>query len=179
VTKSPWLAWFLLAVWSLWASALEARLADPLGAFAPALGAMLVLGLAARLSTERAFGLALVATLARAALSTEPTLAILAGFLGALLFLRLVRSAFDVSSPLVLAIATCCTVFGFESWTELVRESRLVHGIALADGAIARSLGTGVASGLAMLLFGPAIAYLPGVTPLQRKNPWSNTASVR
>ncbi|MBI5431542.1 MAG: hypothetical protein HZA52_01795 [Planctomycetes bacterium] len=179
MTKSPWVAWFLLCVWSLWASAVEARLSDPFGPFAPALGLMLVLGLAARLSTGQSLGLALVGTCGCAALCTQPIAAVFATFLGALFFLRVVRSALDVTSPLVLAVATGVAVFGAEAWGELVRETRLVHGLALADGALWRSLATAVSSGVAMLLVGPAIAYLPGVTPLKRNSPWSNVASVR
>lgn len=179
MTKSPSVAWFLLTVWVLWATALEARLADPLGAFAPALGPMLVLGLAARLSTGQGHGLVLVGTLGRAALSTEPVVAVAALFLGQLLFLRAVRAVLDVSSPHVLAVAVGIAIFGGEAWSQLVRESRLVHGIALADGALPAALATGAASAVAMLLVGPAIAYLPGVTPLRRNSPWSAGASVR
>jgi hypothetical protein len=179
VTKSPLLAWFLIAVWSLWASALEARLAATFGPFTPALGLMLALGLGARLGTAKFLGLALVGALGRAALSTEPFVAILAAFLGALLVLRALRSVLDVSSLWVLAVATAVAVFGAQGWSELVRESRLVHGVALADGAIWRALASAFASALGMLLVGPAIAYLPGVTPLKRNSPWSSVASLR
>jgi hypothetical protein len=179
VTRSRTLAWLLLAVWSLWAAAARARLAESLGAFAPALDLVLVLGLAARLPTSHALGLALVGTAGRAALSTEPALATLAAFLGALLFLRAVRSVLDLASPPVLAVATALAVIGAEAWSELVHASRAAQALALADGALSGALATGLASGLTMLLAGPAIAYLPGVTPLRRSSPWSSVASVR
>lgn len=179
MTQSRLVAWFLIAVWSLWASALEARLVDAFGSFTPELGLMLVLGLGARLGTSQFLGLALVGALGRAALSTEPFVAILAAFLGALLALRALRSVLDVSSLWVLAIATAVAAGGAHGWSELVRESRLVHGVALADGAVWRALAAAISSAVAMLLVGPAIAYLPGVTPLKRNSPWSSVASLR
>ncbi|MCK6448739.1 MAG: hypothetical protein L6Q99_20285 [Planctomycetes bacterium] len=179
MSRSRFVAWFLSTVWILVATACEARLAAALGVFAPAFGLMVVLGLAARLPTGKAHGLVCAATLARAALATEPVTATLAYFLGALLFLRVVRSAFDVTSPAVLALATALAVFGAETWSALVRESRLVQGVALADGALLHAAATAVSTGVVMLLLGPAIAYLPGVTPLTRSSPWAAGASVR
>lgn len=179
MTRSRSVAWILITVWVVVATAAEARLCTALGAFAPAFGLAVVLGLAARLPTGKAHGLVLAATCARAALATEPVVATLAYFLGALLFLRAVRSAFDVTSPVVLALAAALAVFGAETWSELVRESRLVQGVALADGALLRAAASGLTSGVVMLLLGPAIAYLLGVTPLTRSSPWAAGASVR
>lgn len=179
MTRSPWLAWLLLLVWSIWAHALQGLLASGLGAWAPDLGLVLLGSLAARLSTGLLPGVALAIALGRAALSIDPLQAVLAAELGAVLWLRVLRAAIELRTQIVFAPAVGVAAGAVSLWLAFVHESRELLDPGLPPGAIAAALCTSISTALAALVLGPWVAYLPGLSPLRRSSPWSRVASAR
>jgi hypothetical protein len=179
MTRSGGLAWFLLAVWAVWFQAFEGWCSASLGAWTPSFGIVLACSLAARWSTSSLLGVALCVGLARAALSIDSVEAVLACHLGAVLVVRVVRSVLEVTSPPIFASLCAAIGAGATIWLALVRESRLVHTLALPDGAIFDALRAAFATAIAALVLGPWMAYLPGLSPLKRSSPWSSADSRR
>ncbi len=177
--RGNWLAWFLLCVWAVWLHALQGWLGASIGSWAPELGLIFACSLASRLSTSDLPAIALCVGLSRAALSLDPIAAVLAAYFGAILFVRSVRAIFELTSPLVFAPAVGLAAFCVSIWLSLVRETRVVHALGLGDDALASAFATALVTTIASLVLGPWMAYLPGLSPLQRSSPWSSADSVR
>ena len=193
MTRSPLLAWLFLALWAAWVSALQGLAAGPggLGRWVPDLALVLALSLAARLPAEDMLKVAFAVALGRIAVSIQPPVALLAGYLGILLFARGLRSVLELSGPLQRTLLGALAALLFTGWLAYVHAQRAggVAAHALAPGAAADSLRplavalgawpAALSTGLCALLLGPALARLPGLTPLRRRRPWSRAASLR
>jgi hypothetical protein len=165
------LAWTLLAVWAVWLFALHAWLAGESAAarWWPDLGLVLCASLAARIESRDVPLCALVFALARSAVGSEPPIVVLAGFSGALALLLVARSVVELTSPPSRALAAGLLVLAFDAWLIGVHRVRL--GAAAADWPVGLLAGWTAALSSAVLAFvlGPALAHLPGLTPLRRR----------
>lgn len=165
------LAWILFAVWSTWCFALQARLnsVSSVAPFVPEIGLVLALSLLARLEEREAPILALIVALTRAAFSSEPAVVVLSGALGLSLLAMAVRSVVELTGPLWRTVTTGMLVAAFDLWLVGAGDSRAAYagaGPAVGLGAL---LAVGISSGLLALFLGPALAHLPGLTPLRRR----------
>ena len=94
------LAWVLLLVWSTWLLALQGLLAaGPRGSWTPDLGLVLLLGLGPRLRGRRIVPAVLIVAAARIALSSDPPLAVLVGYWGALGAATWLRDVLEIDHP--------------------------------------------------------------------------------
>jgi len=187
VTRGALLAWCLLAVWSAWIFALQGSLAAAGGAWVPDLGLVLLLALAPRLSTASLPLAGLAVALGRIAVSIEPPLAVLAGYLAVVAFARGLRSVVEIRSALPRTLLAAACAFVLARWFAFVHEARESEALALSSGLApeswpelaAWSWSVALASGVAALLLGPALVRLPGLSPLHRRSAWPAAASRR
>lgn len=171
MTVSRLLGWILFTAWISWGFALQARLtaAGSAGPFVPEIGLVLALAVLARLDEREAPILALVVALSRLAYSAETAAALLAGSLGLCLLALGVRSVVELTGPLWRAVTTGALVALFDLWlalTHAVRPTGSAAGLPLGLGSL---LAVAFSSGLLALFAGPALARLPGLTPLRSR----------
>ncbi len=167
------LAWALFAAWITWFFALQARLSAGSSAapWVPDLGLVLSLSLLARLEEREAPVLALVLALSRSAFSSEPAVALLAGSLGLVLLALAARSVVELTGPLWRALITGGLVLAFDLWLALVQAARSPDAIGRLPVGAGALLAAALSSATLALVAGPALAHLPGLTPLRRR-PW-------
>lgn len=193
MNRSKFLPWLMLAIWSAWICALQGLLRDtePLSAWVPDLWLVLVLALASRLERSDLPRVALVAAAGRLAVSIEPAAAVLAGALGVVLLVRVIRSVIEVEDVVArTALAFVCAL-ALARWQSLVLETRAFAGAEMFAARLSVSWGTAVGSfgpdpwsraavtALAALAAAPALAHLPGLTPLRKRRTWRSVASAR
>jgi hypothetical protein len=193
VSRAGWLPWFLLALWSTWISALQglALQLPALAPWVPDVGLVLLLSLCSRLERREAPRVALAVALGRIAVSVEPPPAVLAACLGLALVVAGLRAVVELGDPLARTLLALVAALAVARWHALVLSSR-----ALADaGLYAESLGASwtavrgalgphalsraALTALMALVFAPALAHLPGLTPLRRRRTWHAAASAR
>ncbi len=175
----------MLAVWASWLTALQGWLAArgsegfP-GRWVPDLSLVFLVACAARFRGRDVPLAAFLLALARIGASVEPPSAILAGFLCMGLALRGLRRAMEVNGPFVRSGVAAGCAWAFATWLILVHETRAValaggQALAAPDGVTSAWVSAApvgriaLATALASLLFGPALAHLPGLTPLRRR----------
>lgn len=168
-------AWVLLAAFALWLEGLAALARSAgLGAWAPALGLVLALALAARAEPADLWKIALVSALARAALSGERLLPLALGIAGALALVLAVRAWLEPRRPLVRAGLAACAACALELWLAAAQRASLPASAGLGAGAFVRVdllVPLALGSALAALLVAPLLERLPGLAPL-RTRPW-------
>jgi hypothetical protein len=172
VRRSVLPAWACLVVWSAWLAALQGGLVSSrvFGAWVPDLGLVLLVGLAARIPRARARPLALAIAAVRVAFSTDPPLAILAGYLAAAEALVALRGIVEVDRLLPRALAAGLAALGLAAFWTLARGQELaLRGLAapgspLGPGAWASAAATATAAALCL----PHARRLPGLSPLWR-----------
>ena len=165
------LAWGLFLVWGVWLFSLQAWIASgsALAHWVPDLGLILGLSLLARAEERDLPLLAFFTMLARSAVSAEPVVALLAGFLGVFALALLARSMVELTGPAWRALITGALVLLFDAWLMLVHRVR-TPGLATAlPLQVVSALPAAVTSGLLAFLCGPLFAHLPGLTPLRRR----------
>lgn len=162
------LAWFFFLVWAVWLFALEAWIGD--GArWVPDLGLVLGLSLLSRAELGDAPLIALLSTLARSPFGAEPPIVVFTGFFAVLFLALLLRSVIELTAPLSRALVAGALVLIFDAWLALAHGVRLPIGVRSAALAPLAAWPTAVASGLAALVLGRALAHLPGLTPLRSR----------
>jgi hypothetical protein len=166
-----WIAWVVLAAWFVWTHALQAWLARGGSLWVPDLAFVLLFSVLARLEPKDAPGLVIVALFARAALSVEPGAALAAGIVAVALLAFWARNLFELTAPAWRALFCGALVLGFDAW--LLGVHVLRGGLAGTELpvvlALARLLPVALATALASLVLGPALAHLPGLTPLRSR----------
>jgi hypothetical protein len=179
MTSRRLLAWCLLAVWTVWAVALQSLLtadAAPNLTWVPQMAPVIFLALASRLETRDLPIAALVVALARAACGLEPPASVLFGLLVLAGFVRVLRGVLELDGPATRAVLAGLTGLALACWFDLVHTMRLGFppGQGLATVAWHTFLPTALATALAALLLAPAIRRLPGLSPLweRRKSAW-------
>jgi hypothetical protein len=170
VSGSRRLAWALLVLWSAWLFALQGLFAGSrAGDWAPDLGLILILALDARMPTARARVAALCVAAARIACSTDPPLAVVAGYLGAVACFGALRELVEIDRPLARAVLAGVLALALASWWILCRSLATPYygaQVPVIDLAWRSALSTGLC---ALVLF-PLLARLPGVSPLWRSS---------
>lgn len=162
-------AWLLVVVWFAWIHALQERMSvsDVFGLATPDLGMVLFVGLLAAVNKDDVFLLAVLAAIGRKSFSIDSSLAILCGFLSLAWMASILRHMVELESPLWRAVITAVGAFGLAFWLELVRFANVGSTWPQLD-AIAPLAFT---SGLVALAIGGLAIYLPGLSPL-RKREW-------
>lgn len=193
MNRAHWLPWFLLLVWSTWISALQGLALEQadLAPWVPDAALVLLLALAARLERTDLAAVALTIALGRLAVSVESAPALIAAALGTALVAGGLRSVVEIGEPLARTALAFALALAWARWQAFALESRAFADAALFAGSLETSwrevrgaLGphalTRAASTAALaLLLGPALAHLPGLTPLRRKRTWHAAASAR
>lgn len=165
------LAWCLFLVWGVWLFALQAWIASgsALARWVPDLGLMLALSLLAR-AEERDLPLLVFFTmLARSAVSAEPVVALLAGFMGVFALALFARSVVELTGPAWRALITGVCVLLFDAWLMLVHRARTPALATALPLQMLSALPAAMTSALLAFLCGPLFANLPGLTPLRRR----------
>jgi hypothetical protein len=185
--------WVLLAIWSTWLHALQglALQQAPLAPWVPDVGLVLLLALCSRLERRDLPRVALVVALGRVAVSVEPVPALLASCLGVVIVVAGLRSMVELGDPLARTLLALVAALAIARWHTLVASTRALQDASLYAESLAASwtavrgalgphaLTRAAATALVALAFGPALAHLPGLTPLRRKRTWHAAASAR
>lgn len=171
MTLSRIVGWVLLLAWLSWSFAFQARLAAASsgGPFVPEIGLVLAIAVLSRLDERESPILALVLALARLPYSAEPAVALLAGALGLCLLGLAMRSVVELTGPLWRTVAAGALVVCFDLWLAVVHASKAsasASGLAVGIGSLLAVAGS---SGAFALFAGPALAHLPGLTPLRSR----------
>ena len=189
--RTRWLAWILVAVWAAWLysaqGALVARVARP--EWVPDLALALLVALGARVATRDMPKLACAIALARCAVSVEPPSAVFAAALLAVAVVRASRGVIELTGPVPRSVLALLCAELVHAWFSIVHDVRVAqqsaqfaalapHAVDVA-GAFARAWPTALATALASLFLGPALARLPGTSPLTLSRQWHVVASFR
>jgi hypothetical protein len=173
------LPWVLLAVWTAWMCALQGLM--PSSARVD-LGVILLVALSARMSAEDLHFGALVAGLARSAVSIDPPVAILSGLLGVAMITAAARSVVDLRSPWMRAPLCALGAFALALWLSIVhavRHPELAQAPFSDRSLLVPSAGAAFLTGLAALFLAPILERLPGLSYFDRGRPWAIAASRR
>jgi len=165
--RQPW-PWIVLFVWSAWLYAVLGRLSAGglLGGFTPDLGLVLLLALQPRLPARDARRAALLVSLARAAFSAGPPLAIAAGMLAAVELSRALAEFVEIEGLLARGAVAGALALFCGTLLALVHAARLDPGllgggVPFPAGAILRAA---VGTGLCAVAAGPLLGRLPGLS---------------
>ncbi len=184
MNRSSLLPWILLAVWSAWLHAAQGIWAGA-SPWAPDLGMVLLVALATRVQARDLPTTALAVALGRLALSVDPPAAVLAGVLGVAALVGGLRTAIEVGGPLPRALLAAAATVLLAAWLGFVhdlhaaRQAVLVMPGLSALGGEAVGWRAALSSASVSLFLGPALACLPGLTPLKRRRGWQVAASGR
>lgn len=183
-------AWVWVTLWATWSFAARGFFGDAfaVGPWMPDFGLALLVVLCARVPRDDLAWLALVFGLARVAVSIDPPVASLAVAFGAVALARTLRGVVDAQRLLPRALVTFVVVFAAEVWLSLAHFVRLRDDALAALGGgperpvasvLVEACGAAAATAAFVLVFGGALAHLPGLTPLWRERPWRVGASSR
>jgi len=132
---------------------------------------LLLFALTCRAAPPRARWAAVWVALLRTAFSADPPLAILAGYLGFVGVCHFVRGALELDRPLVRAVIACLgAALLARLWTAAqANELASLGSPGVGAGLVSFAWTNALATGLAALLLGTALARLPGLRPLWRR----------
>jgi hypothetical protein len=167
------LAWLSCGAWLLVCFALQGALARGAAAsWFPELGLVFLLALLARMEERDAWSAGLLAALVRSAFASEPPLVELAGLLGFALAVMALRSALEISAPLLRAAVCVACVFALDLWFCLACAVRAYWARGTLAGfeppLVALAL-VALSSGLLAFVAAPLLAHLPGLGPLRSR----------
>jgi hypothetical protein len=178
------LPWILLAVWSAWLHAVQGLWAAS-SPWAPDLGAVLLIALAARVQARDLPLVGLAIAVGRLAVSVDPPAAVLAGVLGVTALVRGLRSAVEVGGPLPRTLLAGAATLLIAAWLSFVHDFHAAREAAFAApgvsglSSVSLSWRAALTAAGVSLALGPALARLPGLTPLRRRRGWQVAASGR
>jgi hypothetical protein len=191
VTRVHPLRWVLVAAWGTalyaaqgyWLAHSQSR------AWIPNFGLLLTLTLLGRVQREDLAKVGLAMTVARAAVSIDPPIAIFAAQAFVVVLAHTLRRLLEISQPVPRSLLAGGNALLFAAWYELVHRVRDARDAALAAAeaargsavldALASAWPSALTTALVALLLGPAFAHLPGLVPLWKKRPWHAVASLR
>jgi hypothetical protein len=163
--------WLLFLTWAVWLAALQGAWSRHAGGtWVPDAALVLAVVVLARCETTDLAPLALFTALARAATGGEPPLVLLAGAFGALFLALALRDALELSGPLGRSAGTAIAAGAFQAWLCLAHDARSTQGGLDLMRAATSALPVAIASALFALAIGPALARLPGLTPLRSRS---------
>ncbi|MEO0652430.1 MAG: hypothetical protein AAFZ65_17280 [Planctomycetota bacterium] len=150
------------------------------GAWTPEVGVVLMIGLASRMTPERARGGAVILALVRSALSTEPLFATLVAYLLLGELVAALRAAVDTEGAALRTVLAFAGSIAVVVWFGAVHGAREGTPAPLAFGLADRVAPTAVSTALVALALGGWLRRLPGIGPLWKKElPWGVAAPVR
>lgn len=169
--------WCLLAIWSTWLFASEAWLNSIPGAayWVPDMGILWLLMLDRRSSSRSMLLAVVLISSTRLAFSAEPALAIFFGYGLLVACLRLLHRIVEVDQVILRMLLAGLGVLLVNKYWALARGIALsAAGHSPASGsAWSRALPEGswsmaLASALGVLILGPLMMHLPGISPLRK-----------
>jgi hypothetical protein len=167
------LAWCALSAWLLVCFALQGVLARGAAAlWFPELGLVFLFALLARMEERDAWIAGLLAALARSAFSSEPPLVQLAGLLGFALLVLALRSSLEIGAPLLRGATGILCVFACDLWLYLACALRAYWARGSLSGFEPPLFGlllVALSSGVLAFVAAPALASLPGLSPLRSR----------
>ncbi|MBK7875719.1 MAG: hypothetical protein IPJ77_08205 [Planctomycetes bacterium] len=169
MSAQRWIAWIVLGAWLVWLHALQAWLGSGGSAWVPDLALVLVFSLVARIEPKDAPGIVLVAVVARAALAVDPGAALAAGLLGLVLLELLARGLFELTAPAWRALFAGALVFAFDAWLAGLHALHAGIGPVPFVRVLAALVPAAFTSAIVSLALGPALAHLPGLSPLRSR----------
>jgi hypothetical protein len=175
VSRASILPWILLAVWAAWLHALQGIWASA-SPWAPDLGVVMLVVLSARMRTSDLFAMGLAVGLGRLAVSVDPPVAVLAGCLGWTAACRGLRTVLVIRGALARSLLAGAGAVALGAWLALARHVRLESSLWDVQGT---AWSGALATAIAALVAGPALAFLPGLSPLTRRKKWAVAASTR
>lgn len=162
------IAWALALVWLTWTTALSGWLSggELFASWSPDLGVALLASLAGFLVARDVPRLALLAALARASLSVDAPVVLLAGFLAIGALANSVRHFVDLRGPFARAGLAAVAAPALAAWLGCARAVRAGEPYLVDGHDLARLAFT---SGIFALIAGDLLARLPGLSPLRRR----------
>ena len=177
--KRPTLfTWVLLALWSTWLHAVQGQWAAT-SRWAPDLGMVLIVVLAARMPPRELARGALAVGLGRCAVSIDPPAAVLFGTLVPALVFGSLRSVVVIREGLARAVLAGVGSALSARWLMLVHAARGTEVYVGSEPGLAAVWPMAVSTALAALALGPLVALLPGMNVFLRRRPWEVAASSR
>ncbi len=113
---------------------------------------------------------------ARSALSIDPPVAILAGYVGIAIAARGVRRLLALEGFLVRSAFALVASLALCAWLALAHRARATHGPGSA-GPLLFDWGSAFATAAWVALLAPLFAHLPGLTPLRQRRTWPTAVS--
>ena len=166
--------WCLLLVWAAWLFALQGWLAssDGVGAWTPELGIVLLLALGSKLRGADAFLALFLVSGARMAFSTDPPLAILAGYGFLALVARWLERFVEIDRPVARAALAAFAAYVLGSYWSATRSLAIAADGILAvppEASAAPPFAGIVATAACAVALGPLLLRLPGTSLLWRR----------
>ncbi len=167
MSSARFLAWILFAAYCAWLFAIEGWIGS--SRWVPDLGLVLLLAVLARAEIADAPFIALAAALARAAFGPEPPIVLLTGIFAITFLALFVRRTLELSRPSWRMLAALVLVLAFDAWLGLAQGVRSGAHEGLRVASLLSAWPAAITSALFALLFGPALARLPGLSPIRRR----------
>ncbi len=185
------LAWLALTLWAAWLSALQGVCGHGglFGVAPPDLSVILCLALVSRVNASARDGVWIACALGRCAVSSDPPLAVLAGFALIVLPVRWFGPVIDLKAPLARGVLAFLACLALEAWLGCVMTTRAMGQAGIEHFPLARAwqqssawLGPGwllraLSTGVAAALLGRAFSHLFGLKPLHRRRLWGAAGS--
>jgi hypothetical protein len=179
VRRSSLFSWALLALWSTWLHALQGQWAAG-SSWAPDLGMVLMVVLAARMPSGELATAAVAVALGRVAVTIDPPAAVLVGLLVPALVFGGLRSVVVIREGLARSLLAGLGSAALVLWLSYVHEARQGGAVLWYQPDLAPPLArTALSTAAVALLLGPLFTLLPGVPGLIRRRPWEVAASGR
>lgn len=164
-----YVAWILLVVWCAWLFAAQGFLStEPaIGLWAPDLGLLFLFALDSRLDRSDGRLATLLIAATRVSFSTDPPLAVFAGYLGAFWLIGRLREIVEIDRPLPRVVLAGTAAFVLSGFWVLSRILALPPEVSVAPSPemIWRSA---VSTAVGALVLLPLLRSLPGLSPLWR-----------
>lgn len=166
MNRTPPFAWLWTALWATWILALQGAWAagSARAAWTPNLGVILLVAVAPRVGRGTLRGVVFVLWAAHSALSLDPPIAVLAGYLGVAAIYGGTASTFQLEGLAARAVAAGAISFLLSWWLFAVHVARLAPsaGIGLEFDGWKGAAATVVSAAV----LAPLFARLPGVRRL-------------
>ena len=174
--------WACLLLWSAWAFATQGVLArsELFASWTPDVGVVLLVGLASRMSPERARLGACLLALTRAGLGGDPLLAVLAAYLGLVEVVATLRRSVDTDGTLLRGFLSGLGALVVVMWLALVHVVRADTPAVWSEPLGTWAWRAAFTTALLSLVLGGWLRRLPGLGPLWRKEePWGFAEHAR
>ncbi|QDU69028.1 hypothetical protein [Engelhardtia mirabilis] len=174
--------WACLLLWSAWAFAAQGVLArsDLFASWTPDVGVVLLVGLASRMTPERARAGAVLLALTRAGLSGDPVVAVLAAYLALVVVVSSLRASVNTDGTVLRGFLSGLGALAVVGWLALVDLVRADTPVGWSQPLGEWAWRAAFSTALLSFVFGGWLRRLPGLGPLWRKErPWGFAEPAR